>query len=625
MLNTPMSTLSYNNRVDNTDDAAQGNGAGQMDNGQQKLNSLLPDIVESTLPYLEPSDIKNLSYTNHYYHNLLDYENSMTLWNDLFLKAFVPRYTSAEPFQSENSLEYNTCDQIIMMNAFPDMDWHERFRKRECNASLYTWGCLKHARLGYTVSSNQFLENERLNGSARLKIGVNTPTKVPWYEGGNIGSWSVDDKAISQIACGGFAFQILTKSGKLFNTGSSFSGGHRGPSTLPGELDYNPFREFTRALERSYTIMNNNGPTPINITGTFPRRASYSSGYNTNFMLPSSGPHDDIYEQLQKLENVFNQSIPGNDHVRRLLTIDTFKLNNLIDENGHPIKVDISSDMLDTNRFIAVTSGRSHILALDDKNRLYSWDNPESEAGVRIDFEYLHDERERPILKIDSGWDFNCVYIYSVGLVIWKTRDALKRNDSFARAHFEVIPGTAELNGDRKIIDFSCTQAMKVYFITKKGSHLYEYSNGFIKEIDLPISGKLSKLIACFASLVVFDNHKNCYCIDVKNGELKLNSFRRLELDDPSETITSVASGDYHTLALTQEGNIYTWGIESQSCGCLGLGPSILDGNEGRQSWLGTMRNIAINKPKKVNLPDDCICVAVTAGGWQSGAIIIKK
>lgn len=623
-----MSALSYSNRADEAD-ATPRNGADRlMDNKlqQEKLDLLLPDIVQSTLPYLEPADIKNLSYTNRYYHNLLDYDNSMTLWNDLFLKAFIPRYTSAEPFQSENTVDFKTCGQVIMTNAFPELDWHERYRIRENDAAVYTWGCLKHARLGYTVSSNQFLESDHLNGSARLKIGVNTPTKVPWCEGEDgTQSWSTDDKAISQIACGGFAFQILTKSGKLFNTGSSFSGGHRGPSTRPGEHDYNPFRELTRALERSYTSMDNHGPTPINITGTFPRRASYSSGFNTNFMIPSSGPHNDIYEQLQKLENVFNQSVPGNDHVRRLLTIDTFKLNNLVDENGLVSNLDISSDMLDTNKFIAVTSGRSHILALDDKNRLYSWDNPETEAGVRIDFDFLHDEKERPILKIDSGWDFNCVYIYSVGLVVWKTRDALKKNDSSAKAHFEVIPHTGALNGDNKVVDFSCTQGKKVYFITKEGSILYEYSNGVTKEINLPVSGKLSKLIACFASLVIFDSQKNCYCIHATNGELELDSFRILELDDPDEHIISVASGDYHTLALTQKGTIYTWGIESQSCGCLGLGRSILDSTDGRQSWLGAMRNIAINRPRKVNLSEDYTCVAVTAGGWQSGAIIIKK
>ncbi|KAL3235279.1 SCF-associated factor 1 [Nakaseomyces bracarensis] len=623
-----MSALSYN-RLEDSDGNTPRTGEGTILDDklqQEKLEVLLPDIVQSTLPYLEPSDIKNLSYTNRYYHNLLDYEKSLTLWNDLFLKAFVPRYTTGEPFQSENTVDFKTCAQMIMMNAFPDLDWHERYRIREVDAAVYTWGCLKHARLGYTVSSNQFLETSHLNGSARLKIGVNTPTKVPWYEGGE-GSdlWSIEDKAVSQIACGGFSFQILTKSGKLFNTGSNFSGGHRGPSPPSGEHDYNPFRELTRALERSYTVMNHNGPTPINITGTFPRRASYSGGYNSNYMIPSTGPHDDIYEQLQKLENVFNQSAPDNSHVRRLLTIDTFKMNNLIDEHGFPTNLEITSEMLDTNKFIAVTSGRSHILALDDRNRLYSWDNPETEAGVRIDFEFLHHEKERPILKIDSGWDFNCVYIYSVGLVAWKSRDALKKNDSSAKAHYEVVPNTGALNGDKKIVDFSCTQNNIVYFINKEGSNLYEYSRGVVREINLPVSGKLSKLIACFASLVVFDSQKNCYCINVKNGELQLDTFRMLELEDEEEHIISVASGDYHTLALTQKGTIYTWGTESQSCGCLGLGDSILDGNQGRHSWLSSMRNVNINKPMKISLPNDYTCVAVAAGGWQSGAIIIKK
>nr|CAI6411709.1 CLL_HP1_G0004430.mRNA.1.CDS.1 [Saccharomyces cerevisiae] len=36
-------------------------------------------------------------------------------------------------------------------------------------------------------------------------------------------------------------------------------------------------------------------------------------------------------------------------------------------------------------------------------------------------------------------------------------------------------------------------------------------------------------------------------------------------------------------------------------------------------------RNIRVVKPTKIELPEDYICVSVTAGGWQTGALIIKK
>lgn len=614
-----ISTLSYDSQISGR--AQTQHQANKSD--KEGIHVLPPDIVQSTLPYLEPEDIKNLSYTNRYYHNLLDYESSMTLWHDLFHKAFVPEYTSAEPFQAENTVEFKTCAEVIMMNKYPDLDWHERYLIRENNAELYTWGCLKHARLGYTVSSNRFLEQDHLNGSLRIKIGVNAPTKMPWFDNDGSESFLADDRVVSQLTCGGFAFQVLTKSGKLFNTGSTFSGGHKGPSTPEGEADVNPFRELTRALERSHTSnMTTGGPTPINLTGTFPRRASYGGSQASYVGVPTSGPHEDIYDKLNRLENIFNQGVPGNDHVKRLFTMDSVRLSDLIDSNGNIIDIDISNEQIDCNKFVAISAGRSHILALDDKNRLYSWDSPETDVGVRINFEFLHDSNERPILKIDSGWDFNCVFIHSVGLVLWNRRDALRKGDAYAKAHYKIIPNTGIINSSNRVLDFSCTQNNTVYYITREGSCLWQYSNGLTEAINLPIEGKLSKLIACFASLIVFDNRKNCYSLKLNSGKIDITSLTKLELEDPDEYFIQLASGDYHTLGLTQKGNIYTWGIESQSCGCLGLGSQ--DRRNTPHNFI-TLQNVTVQRPAKIDLGENRTCVAVAAGGWQSGAIIINN
>jgi hypothetical protein len=39
--------------------------------------------------------------------------------------------------------------------------------------------------------------------------------------------------------------------------------------------------------------------------------------------------------------------------------------------------------------------------------------------------------------------------------------------------------------------------------------------------------------------------------------------------------IVDIAFGDYHGIALTDEGKVVTWGIESQGCGCLGHGKPV--------------------------------------------------
>ena len=58
----------------------------------------------------------------------------------------------------------------------------------------------------------------------------------------------------------------------------------------------------------------------------------------------------------------------------------------------------------------------------------------------------------------------------------------------------------------------------------------------------------------------------------MSHGKLDLMTLKELILEDSNDHIISLAAGDYHILALTEKGNIYSWGLESQFSGCLGLG-----------------------------------------------------
>ena len=89
-----------------------------------------------------------------------------------------------------------------------------------------------------------------------------------------------------------------------------------------------------------------------------------------------------------------------------------------------------------------------------------------------------------------------------------------------------------------------------------------------------------------------------------------------------NKDVISVVLGDHHRAALTAHGKLYTWG--GFSAGALGLG----DANEisGRASshtsteFVGVPTEVRFDDGKK---PKNRFCLAVAAGGWHTGALVI--
>ncbi|CDF88949.1 ZYBA0S03-05688g1_1 [Zygosaccharomyces bailii CLIB 213] len=577
----------------------------QSTHGTKGYDCMPPDIVQATLPFLSPGDIRHLSHTNKYFHKLLNFDSSETLWHELYRKAFGTPYGNDEPFLNKNTGDFKTCSEAIVIQNYPTLSWQERYKIRAEKAMLYTWGCLKHSRLGFTAMSNPALSEENLNGiGGRIKFGVNTPTQVPWF---SADYQQLDDKAIIQVSSGGFSFQLLTKSGKLFSTGSTFSGGHKGPGPIAGEHDYDPIRTAIRELENSFHSVQAGTAGQINTTGSFGATPS------------SFGPHRNLYEPLEQMEEKCAETVTGNQHVRRMFARNCFEI-----FTSSRVSFEVTQERLNSIKFIAVVSGRSHFLAMDEHRDLYSWDSPDSEFGVKLNFDGLSNRESNPIIKIGCGWDLNCAYIYKIGLVVWNNRRALKKEELSCTVNYKVIPNTADVIGAGKVVDFACFQGDCVIYITNNGEKLSRYYHGTVHDLDIPLEGKLSKLSSCFSSLVLFTD-QFCYTLKVKDGEIESDSLTKLDLADPEEHIISVSSGDYHTMALTQKGNLYSWGLESQLCGCLGLGPpeKVIE-QENLGTWEG-LRNMRVPKPTKIKLKENYVCVAVCAGGWQTGALIIKK
>ncbi|QLL33864.1 hypothetical protein HG536_0F01890 [Torulaspora globosa] len=565
-------------------------------------NSVPPDIVQAALPFLSPQDIRSLSHTNRYFYKLLNYKSSETLWHDLFCKVYETSYSDDEPFGDK-----------IMLQNFSSLSWQERFKLRSEEAKLHTWGCLKHARLGFTATSNPHIPEADVNGiGRRLRYGVNTPELVPWFSSDE--SKLNGDSSIVQLSGGGFSFQILTRSGKLYTTGSTFSGGHVGPGPAEGQHDFNPFREAVHNLEASFPHTRDIVLAPVGLPGSFPGRSTQHHG-----PTPTLGPHSNIYEELEQMDRNSAQTVPNNEHIKRVYPRNAFEI---FTSDSNSFKVD--KEQLDSIKFVAVSSGRSHFIAMDTKHDLYSWDSPDSDYGVKLAFEGLPPRETNPIWKIASGWDLNCIYVHQVGLVVWNKREALKKGELCSKADYSIIPQTGEITGPRKVIDFACFQGDCVFYITNDGENLWKYSHGLVQQIKLPIAGKFVRISVCYSLLVLFTDNE-CYTVKIENGNVDNETLIELKLEDPDDRVISLATGDYHNIALTLKGQIYAWGLESQLCGCLGLGsPEHVVEHENIGRW-DSIRNMRVAKPTKICLDREYVCVAVSAGGWQSGALIIKR
>ncbi|SCU97172.1 LAME_0F18800g1_1 [Lachancea meyersii CBS 8951] len=572
-------------------------------------HSLPPDIVEAALPYLSLRDIKNLSLTNRYFHKLLDFNSSDTLWHEIFRKTFGPLHSETEPLESSQNSHYLSCCEMILRNRFPDESWAQLYKLRSLKARLYTWGSLKHARLGYTASSHPSLPPEFINNAGmRLQFGINTPVQVPWDSDAEGSSHRIDNNSIASVSAGGFSFQILTKSGKLYITGSTYSGGHRGPGPVEGESDYNPFQRLIMQSERSLTMFN----------GRTPRQGGVVP-INTTSSMPLERPHENIYASFEEAERILDQKLAGNRHIRRLFTRNVTKSDL---ESSGIFKIDTKK--LDDIKFQSVSSGRSHILALSDEGELYSWDGPDVEQGVRIIFDGLPTRETNPVVKIGSGWNYNCVSIFNIGLVVWSSRNALRENDSYAAANYKVIPNTGVCSGDDKIVDFACCTNLCVFFITARGDELRLFANDFVQKVVLPIEGRIVKLVGCYTMLAIFTT-RSCYTVNVLDGQVVEQSLVKLELENSDDMFVSLSTGDYHTVALTSRGKIFTWGLESELCGCLGLGDREVIVNERHAGRIENLRSTRVLKPTLVKLGDtDYTCLAVTAAGWHTGALILS-
>jgi SCF-associated factor 1 len=462
-------------------------------------------------------------------------------------------------------------------------------------------------RLGYASHDVE----EEYKTDSEFKNGVCLPRSVPGLE----------KLIVSDVVGFGYGFAILTGEGDIYKI---------------GELqDYVP-----RGVNRTVRPVPNIGPT---VAPNIPL-----IGFQIPRMPHFRGPpaaHIDRPEATIRFDGEGSarfgaESKPENDFVDY---VGSFT----ISEKSKAKKLDYYSK--DKVRFVTISCGRSHILALDENNNIYIWDQTFVAPGIRLTFPFTKNGVTNKVRKLAAGWNFSSALIDNVGIVVWfehelqplpETYSEIKAdkqsNKSVEVTSYAVIPLTNQpANSDDSIIDIMAGDNFLVY-LTKKGD-LYKFNipsnhdtilthsavklDLFTKKLDELSNGngQFVKISGTYQYFAVLSDSEHVFIgskhFTVKDMPIIIDELQKVGC-------ISIATGDYHFLALLRGGKLLSWGRESQTCGSLGQGKFSDSSKRGmiKDGW-----DLILPKPQEIQIKDGGHVLAIGAGGWQSCAIITTE
>lgn len=263
------------------------------------------------------------------------------------------------------------------------------------------------------------------------------------------------------------------------------------------------------------------------------------------------------------------------------------------------------------------STGRSTVLGLADDNKVWMW---ESLNGFQIKPMHV-DLVENKVTRVVAGWDRNSMYVMNIGIVYWTSSqdsDVIRggRQEALAVADMMLIDSvTVPETGYRR-------KKNERFMNDSIGSRIGEVTNHVVLEGYIVFTTDLNKLFfyrttypmpaletpepvelttfytaSTSKSFTIRDiqGSYRCFAIFTHDGCVLtasndlLNAFWNAATSPPTEepqplpspnplhppparTITSLAFGDWHFLALHSDGTTTSYGQELKSCGALGLG-----------------------------------------------------
>lgn len=269
------------------------------------------------------------------------------------------------------------------------------------------------------------------------------------------------------------------------------------------------------------------------------------------------------------------------------------------------------------------SAGRTHVLALSDSGRIWSWNNI-AHAAYNVKFlgidtkEYVTERQHGHVSKVVAGWNKSSALITGIGIVLWEplARDPVTpeiEEDTAIVLQSATVPQTAYLrsNMDTRSSNIPSTPA---------GEHIGEVQNHICLEEYVLFNTHLGRV---FASKIEWNANEQSlsspfelpielyqgpsndgsskqpfvtdiqgsfrsFAIFTRSGSVLIGNqdqLKTLLAIPPSAApplkslpalqntgVISLAFGDYHFHALHSDGHITSYGKEPQGCGALGLG-----------------------------------------------------
>lgn len=276
------------------------------------------------------------------------------------------------------------------------------------------------------------------------------------------------------------------------------------------------------------------------------------------------------------------------------------------------------------------SAGRSHILALSDTGRIWSWSDA-NQPALQVKFSSLDVREVSPthldqpsssygtVKQVVAGWSRSSAYVQGVGIVVWDTaeREPGRVNDQ-APVSPTLEHGEVPRTGYKRVKDTSGESEYEKALGTEVGSVLnyiiLEHFVVFNTDIGKVFCGRFGDdnnveailelrqlrtekassfdVQGSFRRFAVFKNDEVITadqgyleaCWEARHTDPEQADVQGLERIPALQhkDIIQVAFGDYHYLALHSSGKITSYGSEMNACGALGLGDGTTEGGHSR-------------------------------------------
>ena len=248
--------------------------------------------------------------------------------------------------------------------------------------------------------------------------------------------------------------------------------------------------------------------------------------------------------------------------------------------------------------------------------------------------------KEHPILHFAVGWHHAAAVIDGIGLVAWKSdvpqpqvRDiTIKERSCLARRiiRTEELDDSAS-NADTQIIGLMVGDGYLVYLTEAGTVYRVALDDEILEARDCPTSfllknfrttPKLSYLSGSFLHFGLFNT----------DGQVLIGSVTSTADEAPvimsdlqNRGIISLSWGDWHCLALCEDGSILSWGKELRANGCLGLGYHDYADAQEKGLLINVNREVVSTVPRRIpgfGGEEDRFAFCVAAAGWHSAALV---